>query len=90
MESEYGIIQRYDTMQIVDPEYGEFTVTLIDGGGFKDAIMQVSYLYGPTENIRLDYDLIVPYLKEDGTLSIEAYAELAEQAVNKYIAQYLK
>ena len=77
-------------MRIVDPEYGEFTVTLIDGGGFKDAIMQVSYLYGPTENFRLYYGLIVPQLKEDGTLSVEAYAELAEQAVNKYVAQYLK
>ncbi|MCH7559495.1 MAG: hypothetical protein IIB56_18865 [Planctomycetes bacterium] len=90
MASEYGIIQRKNAMRIVDPEYGEFTVTLIDGGGFKDAIMQVSYLYGPTENIRLDYGLIVPHLKEDGTLSIEAYAELAEQAVNEYVAQYLK
>ena len=77
-------------MRIIDPEYGEFTVNLIDGGGFKDAIMQVSYLYGPTENIRLDYALIAPHLKEDGTLSIEAYAELAEQAVNEYVAQYLK
>ena len=90
MSDKEEITQRKIAMRIIDPEYGEFTVTLIDGGGFKDAIMQVSYLYGPTENIRLDYGLIVPYLKEDGTLSIEAYAELAEKAVNKYVAQYLK
>ena len=81
-------------MLIKDKEYGDFDVTLGDDGTL-DTVICVDPLNdyaidkaGPQE-IRYSTEYGAMFRDDDGTMTDEGFAELAEESVSAYIEQYL-
>lgn len=75
-------------MIIKDKEYGEFDVYLGDDGTL-DTVVEVWCKDRPLKEIRFSQEYATDFRDSGGTISDNSFAELAEEAVEAYIEQYL-
>ena len=81
-------------MNIDDKEYGQFDVCLVDDGTM-DTVISVSpknrYIINHVglKEIRFGTEYGVNFRDEDGAMTDEGFDELAHEAFEAYIGQYL-
>lgn len=81
---------RGQIMIIADEKYGEFDVTLGDDGTMDTVIIVDSrdIVDAELEEIRFSTEYGAMFRDDEGTMTGEGFAELAEEAVDVYIEQY--
>ncbi len=81
-------------MDINDKEYGQFDVCLADDGTM-DTVLTVKpfnqYIIDKvgTKEIRFSTEYGADFRDEDGAISEDSFAELAQEAFDAYVGQYL-
>jgi len=75
-------------MIIVDKDYGEFDVNLSDGGTL-DTLISVDHPFAGSQDIGYSQEYTANYRDENGVMTDDGFAELAEDAVECYIELYI-
>lgn len=81
-------------MIIKDKEYGEFDVCLADDGTMNTVLTvepsnQFIVAKVGTKEIRFSTEYGAEFRDAEGTISDESFAELAQEAFDSYVGQYL-
>lgn len=78
-------------MIIKDKDYGDFDVTLGDDGTMDTVVVvdPLDNIDAKEEEISFSTEYGTLFREDDGTMTDEGFAELAEEAVDAYVGLYL-